>query len=588
VTRNRISIGRSVGVGGRIFGSLFFFVFLAMGLAFCVFIGREVYLGAKTYTWPRVECVILDSRVVEDAKDNRPYRFQIRYEYQWRGRTHTTEKWSRRGGAYSDYSDAQRLTARYPLDSKAVCFVNPRDPTEALLERPGLWIGFLILLPLIFVGIGGIGLVAMWTKAGDAPSDPVKSRPKPISSVSASRTGTKFAVGLLAVFFVIGAVVSYFITVRPLLQVLSARDWTVTPCTIVSSRVQSHRGDDGTTYRVDILYRYEFAGREHRSNRYQFVGGSSSGYQGKARIVGRHPVGAQRTCYVNPRNPAEAVLERGLTPEMWFGAIPVVFMLVGAVGTIAMLRRQPAGHGRFGPAHPEPVPVREIIGAVSPGTATSSLMDDPSAPRVLKPANSRLAGLIAIGVFGAIWNGILWFVFLPDIGIFRRSSPGVFDWIHLLFLLPFLAVGLVLIGVVIYQWLSLYNPKVELTITPGVPALGGRLDLAWRLTGRTHILRDLKIILEAREEATYQQGTRTSTDRKVFFTLDAAAASEPAALPEGRASITLPADTVPSFKATNNRIIWSVRVTGEIPRWPDLKEEFVIEVAPPARLPAAT
>jgi hypothetical protein len=279
-------------------------------------------------------------------------------------------------------------------------------------------------------------------------------------------------------------------------------------------------------------------------------------------------------------------LERGLTRDMWFGAIPVVFMLVGAGGVIGTYRKKSGARSRFGvAADPEPVPVREITGAVSPVAITSSV-DEMSGPHVLKPAGSRLAGLIFFAVFTAIWNGVLWFGFVPGISFFRRGSTGVFDWIQMLFLLPFLAIGLVLIGVVIYQWMSLFNPKTELTITPSTPALGGKLDLRWRLTGRTGVLRNLKIVLEAREEATYRRGTRTSTDRKVFFKLDAASASDMAEMTEGRASVTLPTDTMPTFKSDNNRIIWSLRVLGEIPRWPDLNEEFVIDVCPEANIPA--
>lgn len=584
-----INLKRSTSVGGRIFGSLFFLAFFGMGLLFCVFIGREFYVGAKTYTWPTVECVILESRVQEDDKAERPYRFQVRYEYQWQGRTYGSDKWSKNGGAYSDYGDAQQLVARYPLDTKAGCFVNPTNPSEALLKRPSLWMGFMILLPLVFVGIGGIGLVAMWSKAGDSEKEAIASRTKPISSAGKGRIGPLLAAGFFSVFLVVGVAVFYFITARPLLSIMAARNWVVTPCTIVSSRVQSHRGDDSTTYRVDILYRYEFEGREYQSSRHKFMGGSSSGYKGKAEIVNRYPAGSQRACFVDPRWPGESVLERGLTADLWFGAIPAVFILVGAGGVFGSLRanRTAVSRRHNATVDQQPVPVHEIIGAVSPGAAMSSLMEESSSSRVLKPATSRLAGLIAIGIFAAIWNGVLWFVFLPGSGVFRRGSVGAFDIIHFLFLIPFLGVGLVLIGVVIYQWLSLYNPKAELTITPGFPTLGGKLDLTWRLIGRTHVLRDLKIVLEAREEATYRQGTRTSTDKKVFFKLDAASASDVETMTEGRVSITIPMDTMPTFKSKNNRIIWSLYVMGEIPRWPNLKEEFVIEVAPAARSAAA-
>jgi hypothetical protein len=464
--------------------------------------------------------------------------------------------------------------------------VNPKNPSEALLKRPSLWIGLFIFLPLVFVGIGGIGLVAMWSKGSEVKKVPKKSRP--ISSVAAGQAGSKFGTGLFALFFVIGAIVLYFIILRPLQKVFNARDWIPTPCTVVSSRIQNHSSDDGTTYRVDILYRYEFDGQEYRSSRYHFMGGSTSGYKGKAKIVRHHPAGAQRTCYVNPRNPAEAVLERGLTRDMWFGAIPAVFMLAGAGGVVGTQRaRKSKARSRVSAAaDPETVPIREIIGTVSSGTAAA--MDTMPGPRVLKRASSRVAGLVFVGISAAIWNGLFWFVFAPPISLFRRGAAGLFDWIHFLFLLPFLAIGLVLIGIVIYQWMSLYNPKAELTITPGTPALGSRLEVQWRLTGRTHVVRNLKIVLEAREEATYRRGTRTSIDTKTFFKLEAASVSNAATMGEGRANVTLPADTMPTFKSENNRIIWSLRIAGKIPRWPDLKEEFIIDVSPPVSTQAST
>jgi len=41
------------------------------------------------------------------------------------------------------------------------------------------------------------------------------------------------------------------------------------------------------------------------------------------------------------------------------------------------------------------------------------------------------------------------------------------------------------------------------------------------------------------------------------------------------------------FRSTNNRIIWAIDVRGDIPRWPDLKEEFEIQVRPGARMATA-
>ena len=50
------------------------------------------------------------------------------------------------------------------------------------------------------------------------------------------------------VFAGIGAVVFWFVGVVPLSGVHAAQSWTPQTCTIASSRVESHRSDDGTTW----------------------------------------------------------------------------------------------------------------------------------------------------------------------------------------------------------------------------------------------------------------------------------------------------------------------------------------------------
>jgi hypothetical protein len=96
------------------------------------------------------------------------------------------------------------------------------------------------------------------------------------------------------------------------------------------------------------------------------------------------------------------------------------------------------------------------------------------------------------------------------------------------------------------------------------------------------VLRSLRIFLEGREEATYRRGTSTYTDKKPFLKLEVRTINDPTQMADGQARIALPLNTVPSFKSDNNRIVWVLKVEGEIPRWPDLKEEFEISVLPPS------
>lgn len=575
-----------LGLGGRIGGTLFFLVFFGMGLLFCVFIGREFFLNLQTRGWTPTECVIVESRVEENrqSSDN-PYGFEVRYEYQWQGRTYSSSQWSRKNTRFDDYSKAQRLASQYVLDTKATCFVDPGTPRSAVLEKPTLWIGLAVLVPLIFVGVGLVGIIAIW-RSGEAKE---KSEERILSNRPAlSERGTKLGrvacAIFFSVFFLIGSVVTYLVTVRPMMGILTARHWQETTCRILSSNVQSHRSKT-TTYSVDVLYSFEFNGREYRSNRYGFTTGSSSGYKGKAEIVARYPAGTTAVCYVNPNDPTEAVLERGFTADLWIGLIPLVFVLVGAGGIIFSLR---GGRSRPSDASPyERLPMSQISGTNAGVRVFSELTGDVAAPRVLKSSGSRLAAVIGIGIFAAFWNGVIFFGFILNSGFFRRGRTDFFDWFGVLFIIPFVLIGLFMIGLLVYQILGLFNPKVELTLTPGVPQLGEKIDVTWRLSGRTQVLRGLKIAVEAREEARYRRGTSTYTDRKPFLNLELYASASSMEPETGHASVALPAESVPTWKSDNNKIVWVIRVNGEIPRWPDLKEEFFIEVHPPRAKVAA-
>ena len=144
---------------------------------------------------------------------------------------------------------------------------------------------------------------------------------------------------LFLIFFLFGGVMFYFFFMQPALRVMAARHWVERPCRIVSSEVGSHPGSKGTTYSIDIVFRYMVGDRLFTSRRYGFMGGASSGYDGKEAVVSRYPVGSERLCYVNPANPPDAVLERGFTADMGFGAIPLVFMSIGAVGLVASKKK---------------------------------------------------------------------------------------------------------------------------------------------------------------------------------------------------------------------------------------------------------
>ncbi|MBI5385574.1 MAG: DUF3592 domain-containing protein [Verrucomicrobia bacterium] len=576
---NRFRLSARAGGGrGSAVAVLFFAVFFGMGLLFVWLVGRDFVQGARTRSWPATECDVLSSRVAQPEGTGRSavgFVVEVEYSYSVAGQVHTSRRVTFKNKNFADYAQAQRLADRYPADTKAVCYVNPAAPDEAVLQRPSLWMGLTILFPLLFVAIGGGGLYfvgrgALRRLRGQGEDAAAAS--KPLSDAAGSR-GPKIVVAFLSFFVVVGLVAFYFVGVRPAWSVLRARDWIETPCVVLSSEVRSHSSSmGGRTYSVAIFYRYEVNGREHRSNRYKFMTGSSSGYEGKAAVVRRFPPDAKTVCWVNPRDPGDAVLERGFTGDMWFGLVPLLFVLLPGLVLWGMgkANRKRAWEVRYDSLRPPT--------ALARARASALAGDDSEAlHRVLKPGVSRGAKLVGAILVAAFWNGIVSVFVTQVVRSWLQHRP---EWLLTVFMLPFVAIGLVMIGYVFYVLLGLFNPVPRLIVSPGSPALGGTTEVTWELRGRTSVLRGLRVFLEGREEATYRRGTSTSTDKHVFATLELAGTTDRRAMGRGTARVTIPAGLMHSWEAPNNKIVWALRVEGDIQWWPDVKEEFPVTVGP--------
>jgi hypothetical protein len=332
---------RGSGVSGRLFGTVFFLIFFGMGLLFVVLVGREVIQRAETYRWPAVRCTILSSGVLTDNSSETPYRFSVRYQYDVGGNVYRSERPALSNVRSGSYGDVLRMAENYPADSQTICYANPKNPSQAVLWRNSLWFALMLVIPLPFILIGALGMIAMWTPWKSSATSVGTISKKATISTSTGCQGLFFGVFLLA-----GLAFLTIFFVRPIFKIREARHWPATPCRIISSEVRSHRGDESTTYSVDVLYSYEVAGREYKANRYSFTTGSSSGYAGKAAVVARYARGSMAVCYVNPVDAMDVVLERGLTPDLWFGLIPGSFVAVGVGGLVYSARQRRRAAGR--------------------------------------------------------------------------------------------------------------------------------------------------------------------------------------------------------------------------------------------------
>ncbi len=140
-----------------------FVPFFALGLFFLVMMVREVIASAATYTWQSVPCQIVESEVRETS-DRSPWFAYLRY-------TSPTAESVRSSRPFGTYREAVLFTRRWPAGSRATCYLDPRDPAGALLERKGTGLAFLLFLPMavlfVFIGAAGFYSVAYFVRNRD-------------------------------------------------------------------------------------------------------------------------------------------------------------------------------------------------------------------------------------------------------------------------------------------------------------------------------------------------------------------------------------------------------------------------------------
>ncbi|MBN1359499.1 MAG: DUF3592 domain-containing protein [Sedimentisphaerales bacterium] len=567
---------RAAGVKGKLGLSLFFLVFFAMGSLFEVLTVREFARAIGQRAWKQVPCTIVSSEVQERNDDEEPYAFVVSYRYEHDGQTLAGSAYKRSYSGSGNYSDAQRLVREYPAGASTVCYVNPADPSEVLLRRDSLLVGFVLLFPLVFVIIGGGGLCVIWRK-----QPPEAARPMAVTALRDEhiKSKGKYALaGLFLLFAALGGGLLYPLGIKPVAKTLDARGWVATPCKVLRAEVRSHEGDDSTTYSVYILYEYEFDGQPYKNDRYDFMGGSSSGYHGKAQVVDRYHADANPVCYVDPANPAEAILKRGFHAKLLLALVPLPFLLIGLGGLMGMLR---------GKKRADPATNLSRAGAArkAPGSLVSPVALGRSGPLNLKARHSPRVRLIGAIVFALFWNGILSIFLVQAVEGFRHGHP---DWFQTLSLIPFVLVGVGLVGLVVYQFLALFNPRPTLELSAGRVPLGGAAALSWQFSGQTGRIRALAVTLRGVEEARYRKGTSTYTDHSTFYEMELYRTESPSEMGSGQVGFVIPAETMHSFEAENNKIRWSLELHGDIKCWPDVKESFPIEVVPATSTAGAT
>lgn len=363
-------------------------------------------------------------------------------------------------------------------------------------------------------------------------------------------------------FFAMGAFFCWMGAIQPLVLAISSGEWPQVPCQIVSSEVERHTSSEGDTFSIAITFSYVYQGREYVGSSYDFNDVNSSGRRGKAKVIEHYPAGAKRQCWVNPSDPEIAVLSRK-APGIVYFIIPftTIFMLIGlgimltAAGLLPKSwskRLRPSGHKRVNTEDAGHINLKASAG----GRA------------------GKFAGMLFLCLF---WNGIVG-IFVWQIGAsFMAGDP---EWFLVLFLMPFVVVGVGMIGGVVYYLLALFNPKPSLSVDEGSPRLGDTVNLNWQFLGNAKRLRKVQITLEGRERATYRRGTNSVTDESLFYKASLAELENYEDIVAGQLRFTLPRDLMHTFNSQNNMIQWRLCLQGNIERWPDVSDHYPMTIRP--------
>jgi hypothetical protein len=303
-----------------------------------------MFLTLRPHFWTPTPCTIVQSATTGPMPVPGRWAtqsFVIGYRYRLGDRTYTSDQYSAGLQESRDPDTVHRILSTYPVGAESRCYVNPKDPFEAVLIRTGMEPAFSLLIPTLFLVIGFSGIVAIARARPGVPLGVPRS-----SEAGSSRLGALVWPTLFGLLF---DLLAYAFGISPVLTWLSTKSWPATPCEIISSGVGVHYGGrKAINYSADIVYRYRIGGHEYRSSQVSLSKGSWSGRSSKEAITAQYRAGSQAICYVNPQDPFDTLLNRGLPWFVWLALIPAFLFFCCLKGIFNALRKITRESDAFG------------------------------------------------------------------------------------------------------------------------------------------------------------------------------------------------------------------------------------------------
>lgn len=507
----------------------------------------------------KVPCRVSQFEIYSEPDEDEPFRVKLAFDYRVEGRSFKGSQLSPGFTGSSQFEKLAKLRKKvFRGEEGFMCFVHAEDPSDAVLLKSESS----HLIGLLFAAFGGgfvvIGLGLILTAIRKGRKSKVRSSTAP----EEEKMGGLLGCGFFGVFAAAGVAIFGVLVVPTAVKYMAAKSWVETPAQVIWSRVRQHYSSDGTTYRADVFYEYQFEGQRHRSNSYSLLGkSSSSGRSGKAKIVESYAAGTPVTCYVNPSDPVEALIERRLGWWSLMGLFPVPFAAVGFGGLyytfFAKGKKKERSSSVAGKAR-----TRERVTRKPP----------------LSPLRKRGIWVMGAFVFAAFWNGIV-SVFLWQ--LWGSWKSGSIDWFLGVFMIPFVLIGIGLILHFFYRVAAVFSPVYQVDFDRGSLRPGDSTMISWQRVGGSGSPRKVSLRFIGREKAEYRRGTSTAMATELFHEELLSVTSDRLVMSGGNCRLVLPYGAVPTFRGRYSKLQWWVILKVEVPLRPDVYEEYEVDVLPP-------
>lgn len=378
-------------------------------------------------------------------------------------------------------------------------------------------------------------------------------------------------------------------------------DWNARPaahglrpavCRLVDKRIATRQTLKGNDYRAELRLAPIEANKEGVPEwTHDGAGEYSPNRDDAERTLERYEIGESYSCWIDPANPSRILLGREYRWWPWLVVlIPASLMLFGAVGGVRTLRQwNSSSEWQAVSQQMSSFDIRAVQPATRP-----ALDAVPSVDRVVDSPGVRLAHrlpidgssnwrLAAMGAVCLCWNALV-VVFVEQ--LVEQYLYGTVNWLIAAIVIPFTIAGLWLLVLLAREaWSVIGIGTTHLEISRHPLHAGEQCDLLLIQSGQINV-RLLTVWLRCEERALYQEGTdtrewietvyRECVLRERNFTIDYA---QPFEAPF---SISIPAESMHSFRSHHNEVRWLLEVRGVMQRWPEFQRQFPIYVYPAA------